>query len=534
MTTINAETVETKNKSGQWLDWIDAKSIAIGDRLNPLLVKETRQALKSRQFVITFSLLLIAALGWTIIGSIMLMPDIYTTPSAPRMLIGYYVVLAIPLLLVVPLAAYRSLEAEIDDGTLELLSITSLSPWQIVLGKLASAALQMLLYFVALFPCVAYAYTLRGVDLPTTLLMVLILAVVAMLLTTAGLFFAPLGRTRSARILTMLGLFIMLAIAEFMVGALVINMIENGNSLPLSLTVYFVIAGGLVAISIGVLLLCTTAAQLTPESENSSTPVRLALLSLTTVIIGLSGYGLLVTVDSRENLGAPISIAIIGLFFLWTFCSGIFVAESPTMTPRIRRELPSSFMSRLMLTWLTPGPGTGLVFSVVSMAVMVGVITFGLVYLTDTFGAQTRALNRRFLARTLELMVMYVSYVTCFLVFVRWIIGMVRRKNNPRAEVGFAALIVVAVAAALIPYGVEMHFNDYRDFQYSKWQITNWAWTLQRCSDGRLFNGEVYKVLAAAISLFIASLLTMPSTVLPRRIATPERVLEEREKAKAV
>ena len=168
------------------------------------------------------------------------------------------------------------------------------------------------------------------------------------------------------------------------------------------------------------------------------------------------------------------------------------------------------------------------------MAVMVGVITFGLVYLTDTFGAQTRALNRRFLARTLELMVMYVSYVTCFLVFVRWIIGMVRRKNNPRAEVGFAALIVVAVVAALIPYGVEMHFNDYRDFQYSKWQITNWAWTLQRCSDGRLFNGEVYKVLAAAISLFIASLLTMPSTVLPRRIATPERVLEEREKAKAV
>ena len=125
------------------------------------MVKETRQALKSRQFVITFSVLLFAALGWTIVGSLSMMPQIYNTPSAPRMLIGYYIVLAIPMLLVVPLAAYRSLEGEIDDGTLELLSITTLSPWQIVLGKLASAMLQMLLYFVALFPCVAHPFQLR-------------------------------------------------------------------------------------------------------------------------------------------------------------------------------------------------------------------------------------------------------------------------------------------------------------------------------------------------------------------------------------
>ena len=124
---------------------VDAWCEKWGDRLNPILVKETRQALKSRQFVLTFSFLLFAALGWTVIGSLSLMPRIYDTPSAPRMLIGYYFVLALPMLLVVPLAAYRSLEGEIDDGTLELLSITTLSPWQIVLGKLASAMLQMML-----------------------------------------------------------------------------------------------------------------------------------------------------------------------------------------------------------------------------------------------------------------------------------------------------------------------------------------------------------------------------------------------------
>ena len=40
----------------------------VGDRLNPILVKETRQALKSKQFTITFGLLLIAVWAWTILG----------------------------------------------------------------------------------------------------------------------------------------------------------------------------------------------------------------------------------------------------------------------------------------------------------------------------------------------------------------------------------------------------------------------------------------------------------------------------------
>ena len=181
-------------------DWCER----FGDAVNPILVKETRQALKSRQFVVTFSLLLLAALGWTVMGSLSMMPQIYTSPSAPNMMIGFYVVLAIPMLLVVPLAAYRSLEGEIDDGTLELLTITTLSPWQIVLGKLAGASLQMLLYFVTLFPCLAFAYSLRGVDLPTTFLIVGALGVVGLFLTILGLFFAPISRGRTNRVISLL------------------------------------------------------------------------------------------------------------------------------------------------------------------------------------------------------------------------------------------------------------------------------------------------------------------------------------------
>ena len=43
----------------------------------------------------------------------------------PLMMSGYYCILAFPLLVIVPFSAFRSLAAEREDGTYELLSITT-------------------------------------------------------------------------------------------------------------------------------------------------------------------------------------------------------------------------------------------------------------------------------------------------------------------------------------------------------------------------------------------------------------------------
>src|SRR4029453_1386198 len=107
----------------------------LGDRLNPILVKEARQAMKSRQFVVTFSLLLIFGWVWTVMFIAFGLPAIFYAPVGPAVMTGYYVILSIPLIIVVPYAAFRSLAAEREDGTYELLSITTLSARQIVLGK---------------------------------------------------------------------------------------------------------------------------------------------------------------------------------------------------------------------------------------------------------------------------------------------------------------------------------------------------------------------------------------------------------------
>jgi len=515
-----SDAVTLSSEIDRW-ERIDRWFEKMGDRFNPILVKETRQALKSRQFVVTFSILLFAAFAWTVAGSLSMMPQIYTTPSAPRLLIGYYFVLAIPMLLVVPLAAYRSLEGEIDDGTLELLSITALSPWQIVLGKLASATLQMMLYFVALFPCVAYAYNLRGVDLPTVLLMIGILLVTALVLTVIALFLAPLSRGRTGRIVTLLLLILVLVLAEYGIGALVISMILYGTMMSVSLLFFLVATAIVVSLSLSHLLLSATAAQLTPESENRSTTLRLSMMVFSASLAGIVVYA--TQALNRSDTNGVLWFAFIAAFGLWLAAGSMMAAESSVITPRIRRELPQSFLARMMLTWFTPGPATGIVFASVNLVVWAG---FAALVLGSIFNWQSPASSAGF-REPLRMLVLLVAYAIGGLICVRLVILVVRINNHPRVEIGLAALVAVMVLSALVPYSIGMHLNDYRNFPYSRWQLTNWVWTINEAQNGIAVGWiEVIMILSVVGLAFLICLLTMPQVVMPRRTATPEEVIE--------
>ena len=82
-------------------DWL----ARLSDRLNPILVKEARQALRSRQFTSTFFLMLAAGWTWSIMGVALLGPAAYYSAEGTSMFFGYYVVLAAPLIVVTTPAA---------------------------------------------------------------------------------------------------------------------------------------------------------------------------------------------------------------------------------------------------------------------------------------------------------------------------------------------------------------------------------------------------------------------------------------------
>ena len=72
----------------------------LSERLNPILVKEARQALHSRQFITTFLFMLAAAWCWSILGLTLMGPGIGCSTDGPAMFSIYHLILAFPLLIV--------------------------------------------------------------------------------------------------------------------------------------------------------------------------------------------------------------------------------------------------------------------------------------------------------------------------------------------------------------------------------------------------------------------------------------------------
>ena len=127
-------------------------------------MKEVRQALKSRQFVITFLLLLLAAWAGSIFGVSYLGESIDYGSSAVMFYTGFLFALCAATLVIVPFSTFRSIVEERTETTLELLQITALSPEQIVRGKILSAMVQVLVYYCAIAPFIAFTALLPGFD----------------------------------------------------------------------------------------------------------------------------------------------------------------------------------------------------------------------------------------------------------------------------------------------------------------------------------------------------------------------------------
>jgi hypothetical protein len=345
--------------------WMRLESLLdrLGDRLNPILVKEARQAMKSRQFVVTFTLLLVFGWLWTVLFISFGVPAIFYAPVGPVVLLGYYVVLSIPLLIVVPYAAFRSLAAEREDGTYELLSITTLSARQIVVGKLGSAMLQMVVYYSALAPCIAFTYLLRGIDVVTIGLVLSYTFLASLLLSVFGLMMATITRARHWQVLLSV-VFVMALLVFTLIWDYVLLAVTLMTAMPIDQLDFWV--SHLCALSFYVpaivLLVFIAGGQITFASENRSTPIRAVL-----AVVPLVGLGWVTYYWMRFNEGNVLFALSIFAGLYWALAGAFLSGETAQLSPRAKRSLPQSFLGRMLFTWFNPGSGTGYVFALLNL-----------------------------------------------------------------------------------------------------------------------------------------------------------------------
>ncbi len=124
------------------------------DWINPMVMKELRQGLAGRTFHLAFLLIHVAMAIFLWFG--LLQPD---------MLGGMVGILGFFLLLIQPAGALNAVMTERRAGSLDLVGLTNLSPWQIVWGKFCARASITLLFFVSILPYVVLRYFAGGLDL---------------------------------------------------------------------------------------------------------------------------------------------------------------------------------------------------------------------------------------------------------------------------------------------------------------------------------------------------------------------------------
>jgi hypothetical protein len=491
------------------------------DRLNPILVKEARQALKSRQFSITFTLLLVFGWCWSILGVALLSPGVYFAPGGTFMLVGYFLILAAPILIVVPFSAFRSLAGEREDGTFELLSITSLSSRQIVTGKLGSAVLQMLVYYSALAPCIVFTYLLRGVDIFTILFVLTATFLAAVLLSAFGLLVATVSSARQWQVVLSVILLVALLGATGIWLMAMIQLIGAVGQVPYDDPTFWVSALGVLSFyaSFVLLFLQTSAAQLSFASDNRSTKLRGLLMVQQVLWLGWMSYVWLQT-ESDDILFVIVTIAGIYWFLLGSLLSG----ELARLSPRVKRSLPQSFLGRTAFTWFNPGSGTGYTFAVVNLlAVVLCAAILALVGQAVTFRGAPNDLDWLLYAG------LVVGYVTIYLGVGRLVLLGLRRAVPAGLLMSTLVCALVALLGAAVPLLMQAWLAGYRNLNYGTLQASNWAWTLAEASQGDIWAHAAVPVLvfATAIAVFLLNLVFTITEVQQVRQESPERVLED-------
>ncbi len=517
---------DAPTRGGSLVAWLLRQCESLLDHANPILVKEVRQALKSRQFLITFVIVLVACWGASFAVVAIVGPDVFYVASGPQMLLVYAIILSVPLTLIVPHTAFRSIAAEQEDNTYDLLSITSLTARQIVTGKLGSAAAQMLVYLCAVSPCIAFTYLLRGVDTPSILFLLVLFVLLSLGLSMIALAAGTCAKAKHTQ--SLISILLILFLAGVLIGTVSFCNVFVNEALFDFVDSWFWLA--CVAILsfyvVGFAFFHAAAtAQIAFRSENRSTPLRKGMLALQGTFIGW--MAILPFTEGFHPQACAISIlmTVLGSTLFWYVMGTLLTSEWPHLSRRVLRSLPTSTVGRVFLTWLNPGPHTGFVFAIASLTA-VDLAAAVLTNLVPVAGTLPRS----------EIINYTISiswcYTVIFLGLGKLLIAAVRRFTFVQMSAGFLLHLVLMLLASGTPQIMVLMTPSLRmGDQFNFIQFSNPVSTLGTLvSSGPLAvdaNVLLMILLPLAAIVFLINLRSIGSDMRLEARAMPERVLQD-------
>ena len=511
-----------------------------------ILVKETRQALKSRQFIWTYLAILVCVGVWTVLG---LSTSSSQYEAGRELLIGFWVILGFPLGLIIPFGAYRSLAREFEDGTINLISITTMKPHQIVVGKFGSAFLQMLIYLSILAPCVCFTYLLRGIGIHQIVLGISIAVGGSICLTVLGLFLAGVFRSRTLGVGVSVLFVLFLGWLYYGWCQVTYEITRYGDAQYSENPEFVILTYGMVAFfgSTAALLLVTSAAQISFPADNRSTKIRIAMF--VQQILFFAFAIMLVPIGPRSDF------VVCGLLLwaghYWLIMGFLMIGESAFLSRRVQRTLPRSFASRSLFSLFMPGSGRGFLFAVANIwtcAIVLLLVVLFRDWLLDDFSRQNYVARWGGTANwSVSEELILQTVISCL--FVTWFLSIIyltmryydSRKSDWSTGVGpTVSLLLGALFVAFLSIGsFVLHMNTVG------WQsnntmtmplVLNWYWVTTELADsglsGTFFNQAIWYLLFALLKILVIGIAFAVASreLLVRPIAVPERVQIENQK----
>jgi hypothetical protein len=446
----------------------------LDDWVNPIVVKELRQAVRSR--LVVAALMLFLLLQLLIVGVYLLNSEASGRRdahvfSAGRELFQVIQGILLGTCLLVPVYAGCRLGVERSDTNVDLLFISTLRPRAIVSGKLFSAVVLVLLVYSACTPFMTFTYLLRGLDIPTILLILAIDFLVVLWSIQATLFLAAIPAPAAVR-----GLFLLLALGGLL------GTFTSTQSMTHSLMRYGVgpaldsweFWAGALAMAVTVLAMVGTVfvwsvAVLSPPSANRSLPVRLYLVFFWLITWTAA------TVWSRQAKHLePLAawVLVNGLLFATMLVVGI--SEREQWGARVARTIPRRWWLRGPAFLLYSGAAGGLAFAVLMLGLTIGL---GLVA-ADSLGniaLATALIGGYRLAANIKLTLLLVLYVYCYglsgVLVRRMVFGRHLKPNGT-----WLVVVLLLGLGCVLPY-MAAYFFDPEALHYSRreplWQMTN-------------------------------------------------------------
>ena len=348
------------------------KSIAdilekINDRLNPIVVKELRQAVQGKFLIVV----LICFLCLQLLTMGLFLTDEAVTESFNAGLNIFRVLLGIlfgTCLLFVPAYTGIRLASERADANVDLLFITTLQPRSIIWGKFFAGIVLTVLLYSACMPFMTFTYLLRGVDLPSVFILLALDFIVVAMSIQCGILIGCLPANRVFKVILGVGWFVAmnivfttLMVVMFVPGGL----LDSGIGSQLDSWEFWrgalgVLIGG--SSLIGLLALLSIAL-ISPLSTNRALPVRV----FATSVWLLTGIGAAIW-SIGVNDFIPIMVWATSHIFLYSIGLFVAVSERERLGSRVRRTIPRRQFLRPLAFLFYSGAAGGVAWSSLTIA----------------------------------------------------------------------------------------------------------------------------------------------------------------------